>query len=392
MGTVTGSGEYEEGQLATLVALPKEGYRFVEWLDGVKDNPRYVTVTGAAAFVAKFEKIPDVEKEYFVTAISANDEMGKVLGGGTYKSGATATLVAIPNTGYKFVRWNDGKTDNPRAVTVNDNLIFVAQFDKEGIDTKPTYTISIASSDESMGTVSNAGQHTVEEGTVFVLTATAKVGHYFVRWEDNSTDLNRVITVTENHNYIAFFAKNPDVVNTYIITVSSANDAQGHTEGSGAYKEGQSVIIKAIAHDGYEFKEWNDGNKEAVRMITITANAKYVASFQEKKTYYTVNVLSANDSQGTVLGAGIYEAGSEISIAAIPAKGYHFDHWNDGNTDNPRTVVVDRDLTFIANFELGDGIYNIEGQDSGVSKVMIDGHVYIITPNGEMYDAVGRKQ
>ena len=37
-------------------------------------------------------------------------------------------------------------------------------------------------------------------------------------------------------------------------------------------------------------------------------------------------------------------------ISATPNYGYHFSQWSDGNTDNPRTVVVTSDTTFTAEF------------------------------------------
>ena len=41
----------------------------------------------------------------------------------------TATFEAIPNTDYRFKQWNDGNTDNPRTVTLDDDLSFVAEFE-----------------------------------------------------------------------------------------------------------------------------------------------------------------------------------------------------------------------------------------------------------------------
>ena len=37
-------------------------------------------------------------------------------------------------------------------------------------------------------------------------------------------------------------------------------------------------------------------------------------------------------------------------ITALPDYGYHFVRWNDGNTDNPRTIVLASDTTFTAEF------------------------------------------
>lgn len=390
MGTATGSGKYQQGAIATLVALANPGFRFIGWNDDVKDNPRYINVTADANYIANFEKIPDIEKTFVVTLISNDEKMGTVVGSGTYKENAEATLVALPNPGYKFVRWSDTNTDNPRVITVTEDLTLFAIFEKENTE-KQQFTITISSADESKGEVIGAGEFTLDEGTVLVITAKAKVGNHFVRWEDNTTDVKRIITVTENHNYIAFFEENKQNVPTYIITVLSADESMGTVQGGGAYAEGTVIIIRAIAKDGYEFDRWSDGSKEASRELSVTANAKYVASFKAKKTYYTLNVLSLNEAQGTVTGSGVYEAGTTVTIAAVAAEGYHFKEWNDGNTENPRQVVVDDNITLIAVFEVGAGVDNLNAMRDKARKVMIDGHVYIVLPDGTTFDAQGHQ-
>ena len=70
----------------------------------------------------------------------------------------------------------------------------------------------------------------------------------------------------------------------------------------------------------------------------------------------TITVTSANENMGTVSGGGEYEVGTEITITATPNQGYRFVSWNDGNTDNPRTITVTEDATYIASFEEGVGI------------------------------------
>ena len=41
---------------------------------------------------------------------------------------------------------------------------------------------------------------------------------------------------------------------------------------------------------------------------------------------------------------------------AAPKAGYSFIQWSDGNTDNPRDVVVTQDSTFTAEFAIGGGV------------------------------------
>lgn len=55
-GSVTGAGEYPNGAQIQLTAVPKEHYTFTQWSDGVTDNPRTVSVTGDATYMAQFER------------------------------------------------------------------------------------------------------------------------------------------------------------------------------------------------------------------------------------------------------------------------------------------------------------------------------------------------
>ena len=53
-----------------------------------------------------------------------------------------------------------------------------------------------------------------------------------------------------------------------------------------------------------------------------------------------------NNPNGEVTGTGSFTYLTECSITAIPNYGYHFVKWNDGNTDNPRTIVLTQDTIF----------------------------------------------
>lgn len=63
-----------------------------------------------------------------ITASSSNPSMGAVSGGGSYVTGSTVTLTAIPNTGNYFVQWQDGSTQNPRTITATTNSTYTASF------------------------------------------------------------------------------------------------------------------------------------------------------------------------------------------------------------------------------------------------------------------------
>ena len=48
---------------------------------------------------------------------------------------------------------------------------------------------------------------------------------------------------------------------------------------------------------------------------------------------------------------GAYIDGSQATILAIANAGYVFVQWNDGNTENPRSIIANGDLNFTAIFE-----------------------------------------
>ncbi len=78
------------------------------------------------------------DKQFTISVNSNNAEWGTVTGGGTYAENATATLTATAKEGCKFVKWEDGNTDNPRTVTVTKNETYTAVFEVATPPTPPT--------------------------------------------------------------------------------------------------------------------------------------------------------------------------------------------------------------------------------------------------------------
>ncbi len=109
MGSASGGGNYKFGTEIQIAATPNYGYKFSKWTDGNTSNPRTVTVTGAAEYVAVFEP-----SEFGMNLIASPSDAGTVSGAGVYKYLSTANISASPNPGYSFSKWtvlshNDNK-------------------------------------------------------------------------------------------------------------------------------------------------------------------------------------------------------------------------------------------------------------------------------------------
>ncbi len=67
----------------------------------------------------------------------------------------------------------------------------------------------------------------------------------------------------------------------YTITAVANDATMGTVTGGGTFLPNTTVTLVATANEGYEFVEWNDGNTDNPRIITVTENANYTATFQE---------------------------------------------------------------------------------------------------------------
>jgi hypothetical protein len=114
-------------------------------LTGLEDDSPYdvyvrsLCTTGAYSTwsEASFTTLEDTPVEtYYTVTVSVNDaSMGTVSGGGTYAEGSTCTLTANANNGFRFVKWDDEVSTNPRTFIVTANVSFTAIFEQmEGID------------------------------------------------------------------------------------------------------------------------------------------------------------------------------------------------------------------------------------------------------------------
>lgn len=73
---------------------------------------------------------------------------------------------------------------------------------------------------------------------------------------------------------------------------------------------------------------------------------------------YTVTATSNNNNYGYVTGSGTYPAGSTVTLTAVPRSGYHFTKWNDNNTQNPRSIKVNGNVSYTAYFSQSGGSNN----------------------------------
>ena len=163
------------------------------------------------------------------------------------------------------------------------------------------------------------------------------------------------------------------------IETVAQDPVMGTASGGGKYRHGTQIEISAKASYGYKFKQWDDGNTDNPRTVTVTGAKKYTAIFEQNE--FGINLRSSPDIAGSTSGSGVYKYLDVASISAYPATGYHFSKWSiyshkdkktKSVTDQTLTLKVDQSYTCTAIFD--KNLYSVNVETSGTTS----GNAYIV--------------
>ena len=125
------------------------------------------------------------------------------------------------------------------------------------------------------------------------------------------------------------------------------------------------------------------------------AEAEYWNNFTDIRetgvTLHTVTANATDETMGYVTGGGEYPQGSTATLIAVPFGQNYFVRWNDGNTDNPRTITVTGNMTFTAEFApAGSAVETLENGERGIYATGRTLHVENGGESYRVYTAAGR--
>lgn len=162
----------------------------------------------------------------------------------------------------------------------------------------------------------------------------------------------------------------------YTIVFASNNDTMGVVSASVVDCD-SNVTVTATANTGYQFDGWSDGGTGNPRIFHIISDTSVTAIFDYIR--YAIVGQSSNAARGTVTGGDTVYYGDSVTLTAVPNYGYHFQRWNDNNTDNPRTVVAAGNTTYTAYFNPNTYSVTVHSADSSKGSVTGSGTYNFLT-------------
>ncbi len=123
---------------------------------------------------------------------------------------------------------------------------------------------------------------------------------------------------------------------TFAVSVFAGNGISDVT-GSGQYKAGDRVTVKATVKNNYVFRNWTGNN------ISGSTNSSYTFTMPKKDVtltanatqapMYTLTVVKGDDGISSVSGGGSYYAGESVTVTCKISTGYLSDEWYSSNVN-----------------------------------------------------------
>lgn len=212
------------------------GVATVNFTNAIPNNGTLYVVVTRQQYQPYFGTISIVGgTQYEITATANPSNAGTVTGAGDLYENTTCTLTAVPNSGWDFVNWSDGNTDNPRSFTVTGPASFVANF-------APLTLRNITLASVTNGTIS-ADHTTAYKNDVVNLTATPASGYNLNNWVVFKTgDINTTVAVNGN----SFTMPDYDVTISAIFSAPQGGDV---TIGSGTSTTNGNYVPTSVYYN-----------------------------------------------------------------------------------------------------------------------------------------------
>ena len=340
-----------------------DGYVFLGWKNETTTeyaDDAYLNVPAVddhyLEFTAQWKEIPAAPKRS-VRFLGRNGD--SVLDTQSVDEGENATPPAAPEvSGYHFTGWDKPYT------TIKADMDITALYGEN----EQTWTVTYKNWDNS-----DLGTEEVNDGEAAQGVIATREGYTFTGWSSDISHVTSNITVT------AQFAQSVYTIDYLIDGEYIFSEEVTHGEMPAAYQAVLDQGKPSTAAYTYTFDHWNPA------IVAATADAAYDAIYTQNARTYTVTFQNWDHS---FLEAQQVPYGTAATAPSAPSKeGYTFVGW-----DREFSNIL-ADMVVTAVFEMtkdpATGIEEITAPVDRAAKHLIDGKLFIATPEGRIYNATG---
>ena len=321
---------FGHGTSVQLTATPNAGYTFTSWSGDVTgtSNTATVIMNSERNVTANFTaNVPT-----FNVGLSSNPLLsGTTTGGGTFDSGESVTVRAVPAVGFTFTNWTEGTNNVSSNANYTFNIAGNRTLTANFAPVTAQFTVSTSSLPLLGGTAT--GEGSFDSGESVTVRAVAAVGYTFANWTEGTTNVssnaNYTFNIAGNRTLTANFA--PIVAGQFLVDISANPLFGGSTNGEGMYDAGETVSLSATANANYTFTNWTEGaniiSTNANYTFTINGNRIFVANFESDVIIpigpAAINLGSAGDftvaTKSGISTTGVSSIGGNIGVSPAAA-------------------------------------------------------------------------
>ncbi len=350
-----------------------EGYIFKGWeaWDSNNANDAYLHIPSVSdsylGFSAVWEALP-TPPNY---TVSFEDYDGTPLKSESVEQGENATPPAAPaRAAHHFTGWDKSYT------TVTENRTLVAQYGEDEV----TWTVTYKNWDNS-----NLGTETVNDGEAAQGVIATREGYTLTGWVDNTTgDPVDLTHVTADITVKATFELNVYTITYTLDDAPIQTEQVNHGDMPTAYQAIEAQGKPATEQYVYTFDHWDPA------IVAATQDASYAAIFAQTLRQYVVTFQNWDHSP---LKEEQVAYGHAATAPATPNRNvdYEFTGWDNDFSDVRTNLVVTAQFKMRDKDAVGTGIEDIRLDGSIAQKVLLDGTLYIIMPEGKVFNAQGTR-
>ncbi|MHA2675304.1 MAG: InlB B-repeat-containing protein [bacterium JZ-2024 1] len=287
------SADYDVGSRVTLTATEDPGWRFDSWsgCDAASGNQCTVTIGSARLVIANFV-------QQFGLSVFRTEGGGVVSGevppkidcgtvcSADYDAGATVTLTANPQAGWRFDAWSgcDATNGNQCTLTMSGARTVTATFVQQ-------FSLTVTKNGNGAVTSTPAGidcggvcSSVFDAGTVVTLVATPDAGWRFDSWSGDPDCGDGTVTMDGNKTCTATFVQQFTLTVTKngngVVTSTPAGINCGGVCSS-VFDAGTVVTLVATPDAGWSFSSWSGActGTDPTTQVTMDASKTCTAAF-----------------------------------------------------------------------------------------------------------------